>query len=250
MKKTHRFVPLVLFVLLMSSLACNFSMELPWNVGPEDVAISQEDISIAATRAAEAAATAAVMANQAGQIAATAVTQGEGVVATAVGQGVEGAETNQAPAAGDAAVSEGTLEQKLANIQPDANGNFSVAITEADLNEYIGGQGGEIQTDAFSAQNIQIRIIPEYMELRGDVSQPVAVPLEVRLSPVVAGDQLQFDLISASAGILPVPDSMLNLIEAAANSEFSRALVSLPSGTTLQDATLANGVLTIFGRQN
>jgi hypothetical protein len=101
-----------------------------------------------------------------------------------------------------------------------------------------------------SAQNIQIQISPEHVELTGDVTEPMALPLLVRLRPAVIGGQLQFELLSASAGIFPVPDSMLDLIETVANSELGQALAGLPNGVTVQDATLANGVLTIFGHQN
>ena len=242
MKKGILLVTMFLFVLLLSSLACNFSQNLPWNTAAEDGGISAEDVSVAATRAAEAAATAIAGADQAGQMAATAVTQGDGTVATA--------DTGQAPAADDAAVAGGSLQQKLANIQPDANGNFTVAITEEDLNEFIAGEGGGFQTDTLSAQNIEIQITPEHLELTGDVTEPVALPLVVKLRPAVAGGQLGFELISASAGIFPAPDSMLDLIEAGANSEHGRALTGLPSGVVLQNATLADGVLTIFGQQN
>jgi hypothetical protein len=82
------------------------------------------------------------------------------------------------------------------------------------------------------------------------VTQPVALPLVVQLRPTVVNGQLQFDLLSASAGILPVPESMLNLVETVANSELSRALIGLPTGVTLENATLGEGEFTIFGRQN
>ena len=250
MKKANRFALLFLPVLLLSSLACNFGVELPWNIGPQDVGISAEDVSVAATRAAEAAATAAVVADQAGQLAATAITQGDSAVATAVAQVGDGSNSDQAPAAGDAVVAGGSLQQKLANIQPDADGNFSVAVSEADLNEFIAGHEGAFRTDSLSAENIQIQISPEHLELTGDVTEPIALPLVIKLRPAVAGGQLRFELLSASAGIFPVPDSMLDLIEAGANSELGQALAGLPDGVTLQDATLANGVLTIVGHQN
>ncbi len=250
MKKANRFALLFLVVLLLSSLACNFSLELPWNIGPQEVGISAEDVSVAATRAAEAAATAAFIADQAGRLAATAVTQGDDAVATAIAQVGDGLDSDQAPAAGDGAVAEGSLQQKLANIQPDADGNFTVAVSEEDLNEFIAGQEGAFRTDTLSAENIQIRITPEHLELTGDVTEPIALPLLIKLRPAVAGGQLQFELLSASAGIFPVPDSMLDLIEVGANSELGQALAGLPDGVTLQDAALAKGVLTIVGHQN
>ena len=100
MNKASRFTLLFLSVLLLSSVACNFSLELPWNIGPDDVEISPEDIAVAATRAAEAAAAAVVAADQAGQLAATAITQGDGAAATAAAQNSDGSDAGQALEAG------------------------------------------------------------------------------------------------------------------------------------------------------
>ncbi len=236
MKKNTRFAPLFLLILLFTSIACNFGSGLFGSGAGE---ISPEDISRAATRAAEAAAAAGVTVEDAGQLAESALSQKDIALATA-----------QALAAASVPAAGGSLEQKLANIQPDANGNFSVPITDADLNEFIVAQGGALKSDAFSAEGIEIHITSEHVALSGSVTEPIALPLDVKLRPTITGDQLAFELLSATAGIFPVPDSMLNLIEAGANSELSRALAGLPNGVTLQNATLADGVLTIFGRQN
>lgn len=236
MKKSNRFIPFFLFILLFTTIACNFGGGLVNQAAGE---ISPEDISRAATRAAEAAAAASAAVDQAGQLAENALSEQESVLATA-----------QALAAANVPAAGGSLEQKLANIQPDANGNFAVPITDADLNEFIATQGGSLKSDTFSAENIKIEITTEHVALTGNVTEPIALPLDVKLRPTITGDQLSFDLISASAGIFPIPDSMLDLIEAGANSEISRALAGLPNGVTLQNATLTDGVLTIFGRQN
>jgi hypothetical protein len=254
MGKGNRTVLMFLGTLLLLSMACSFGIELPWDVGAEDVAISPEEVSEAATRAAEAAATAAVLADQAGEMAATVVLQGDDVLGTAVAQGAELVATVQTlptlPIV-DVVTGGSTLQQKLANIQPNANGNFAVAITESDLNEFISGShNGGFQTDTLSADNVQVKITAEHVELSGDVQEPIALPLIVQLRPTVVNGQLQFELLSASAGILPVPESMLDLIEAGANSELTRALVGLPNGVTVQNVTLSDGLFTIFGQQN
>ncbi len=236
MKKSNRFAPLFLFILLFTSIACNFGGGLVNQAAGE---ISSEDISRAATRAAEAAAAAGVAADQASQLAENALSEQDSVLATA-----------QALAAANAPAAGGSLEQKLANIQPDANGNFAVPITDVDLNEFIAAQGGALKSDTFGAEDIKIKITTEHVALTGSVTEPIALPLDVKLRPTITGDQLSFELLSATAGIFPVPDSMLDLIEAGANSELTRALAGLPDGVTLQNATLADGVLTIFGRQN
>jgi hypothetical protein len=232
MKKGNRHILFVVLLLLLLSLSCNLSPNLPF-AGSQEEGISQEDVSIAATRAAEAAAAA----EEAGQMAATAIAPVEENPDTAL-------PTVEAPVTGS------SLERKLANIQPDANGNFSVSITEGDLNEFVAGQEGGFQTEALDAQNIGFEITTEYLELTADVNEPVELPLIVRLRPAVVNDQLRFELISASAGLLPVPEGMLEVIETVANNELSRALIGLPTGIALTDATLANGEFTVFGHEN
>ena len=243
----YRIVLFAVILLLITTLACNFGLDLPF-AGSDGEGLSAEEISSAGTRAAEAAATAAAVASDAGQIAATAVMQGDQLAATAVSSSSENSSESQA---GEAAPTAATsLEQKLSNIQPDANGNFAITITDADLNDYIAHQGGAFQTNSLNAQDIRFAITPEYLELRGDVTEPVALPLVVQLRPTVINDLLLFELLTASAGILPVPESMLDLIETVVNSELSRALIGLPTGVRLQNATLGEGEFTIFGQQN
>ncbi len=250
MRNGKQWVLIAIVLLAMMSMACGLGLDLPFNLGTQDSAISPEDVAVAATRAAEAAATAAAVAGEAGQMAATAVSQGDGAAATAIAAQVEELATSLPQAAASITTVEGSLPQKLANIQPDANGNFAVTITEADLSEFIAGQAGAIQTEAFSAQDVQFAITPEYLELTGEVTEPVALPLVVKLRPVVVGDRLQFELLSASAGILPLPESMLDIIETVANSEIAGALSGLPEDVSIHDATLGNGEFTISGRQN
>lgn len=239
---------LLLFILpLLLSLACNFALDLPF-LGSQDEGISPEDVSLAATRAAEAAATAAAVAGEAGQLAATAVVQSQELAATTIPSAEKITETALPTA--EASVTGTSIERKLANIQPDADGNFSVSITEDDLNEFVAGQEGGIQTEALSAQDIGFDITPEHLELSADVTEPVQLPLIIQLRPTVTGDQLRFELLSASAGLFPVPEGMLDVIETVANTELTRALIGLPSGTTLNDATLGEGEFTIYGHQN
>ena len=243
MNKKQRNVVLVLGMFMLLTLACRFGAELPWNAGGQDVQISAEDVSEAATRAAYAAATAAVLTDQAGDIAATAVSKGSDIVATA--------QIFPTPDPGVVVVGASALEQKLANIQPDANGNFTLAVTEGDLNEFVAGQtGGGIQTEALNVENVQIGITSEAVKLTGDVKEPVDLPLTVELRPGLLDGQLHFEIISATAGIFPVPSSMLDLIEATANSELTQVLAGLPANLTLQNVQLGDGVLMIMGQQN
>lgn len=241
MKRKQYTVIFGLSMFLFFSLACRLSAELPWEAGGQDVQISAEDVAEAATRAAEAAATAGVLTNQAGDLAATAVSQGSDSLATAQILPTPNSNT----AAGATA-----LEQKLANIQTDANGNFSLAITDTDLNEFVSGQtGGGIRTEGFAVDDVQINISSESAELSGNVQEPMAVPLTVEMRPTVQNGRLYFDILSATAGIFPAPESMLDLIEVTANNELAQALAGLPDNMIIQNVQLGDGVINISGQQ-
>lgn len=229
--KQNRIV-LLLSILVISTLACSLGSNLPFGGGGQDVSISPEDVAEAATRAAEVAATAGVFTEQPTEMAAT--------------PEINPTQTPDVPVVGGS-----SLEQKLANIQPDANGNFSVDITEEDLNEFVSGQAnGGIQTEGLNVEQVQIGISDESVKLTGDVKEPIELPLIVELRPSVVNDRLHFEIITASAGIFPLPESVLDLIEVTANTELTQALVGLPENVTLYDAQLGNSVLTIFGHMN
>ena len=238
MNKKRTSVIFFLGILMLFSLSCRFGQGLP---GGQDIQISAEDVAAAATRAAEAAAAAGVLTDQAGEIAATAVAQGGEIAATA----------QIFPTQDPNIVGATALEQKLANIQPDANGNFVLVITEADFNEYIAGQtDGGIKTEGFNVENVNIDISGESAKLTGDVKEPLALPLTVEMSPEVQDNRLHFKIISAQAGIFPAPTTMLDLIELTANTALTEALAGLPSNMTLQNVQLGDGTLTITGHQS
>ncbi|MDX1417321.1 MAG: hypothetical protein R3293_24150 [Candidatus Promineifilaceae bacterium] len=233
MIRNQKTLVFLLTVIVLTTLACSLGTNLPFGSGEQEASISPEDVAEAATRAAEAAATAGVFAEQTNE-----------EIATATVVPVE-TPVISVPVTGS------SLEQKLASIQPDANGNFTLDITEEDLNEFLVGQdNGGIQTEGLNVANVRIGITPESVKLAGDVKEPLELPLTIELSPTVVNGQLHFAIDSASAGLFPVPDSMLDLIEATANTELTQALVGLPANVTLQDAQLDNGVLRIFGHMN
>ncbi len=231
---------LLLIVLSLTTLACRFSLELPWNVSAPDVDISPEEVAAAATRAAVAAATAASIADQAGQLAATAVLQGDNILSTAVaGEGL--------PGIGTAGAAVGSLQQKLSTFTPDANGNFTITFTDTDMAEYLANQGGTFATDEAQIENVQISMTPQNVVVRGDVTSPMSLPLKAELRPTVVDGQLYFEVITASAGVLPLPASMLAMLETGVNVGLSQAMNSLPDGVSLLDVALGSGSMTVLG---
>jgi hypothetical protein len=234
MQKMNQPVLLLVILLSLTTLACSFSVDLPWDIGAPDVAISQEQVSGAATRTAIAAATAAALAGQAGQIAATAVVQGDNLVATAVAE--------SAPNMPD------SLEAKLAAIRPDADGNYVVSITDEDLAQFFAAQGGSFSSGDASIENLRINTLPDAVVLNGDLTSPVALSLTARFRPVVEDGRLRLQAVDASAGIFPVPSSMLSLIETGVNVGLGQALDALPAGVRIQDVQLGDGAITLFAR--
>ena len=241
-------IALILIILSLSMLACRFSLELPWDVSAPDVEIAPEDVAAAATRAAVVAATAASMADQAGQLAATAVLQGDDIVSTAVaGEGLP--EIGEIlPEVGGAAATLSSLERKLTSISPDANGNFTVTMTDADLAEYLASQGAAFENSEARIENVQVNFTPQNVVITGNVTNPVSLPLTAQLRPVVIDGRLRFQIINASAGVLPVPDSMLSVLETGVNVGLGQVFDTLPAGATLIDLALGNGSMTVLGR--
>jgi hypothetical protein len=233
-------IGLILILLSLSTMACRFSFELPWDVGAPDVEISPEEVAVAATRAAEVAATAASVADQAGQIAATAVLQGDDMVSTAV------AGENLTGAAGAMTA----LERKLTSITPDANGNFTITMTDADLAEYMALQGAAFENPDARIENVQVNFTPQHVIVTGNVTKPVSLPLTAELRPVAVDGRLQFQVINASAGVLPIPESMLSVLEAGVNVGLGQALSYLPAEMTLLDVALGSGSMTVLGQVN
>ena len=225
---------LLLVLLSFMTLACRFAVELPWNVDAPDVEISPEDVSVAATRAALAAATAASVADQAGQLAATAVLMGDDIVSTAVaGDGL-----------GSVAAAMTSLQRKLTSISPDANGNFTITITDTDLAEYMATQGSAFENSEARIEDVQINLTPQHVVINGNIINPVTLPLTAELRPAVADGRLHFQVLNASAGVLPVPSSMLTMLEAGVNVGLGQAMDALPVGVTLLDVALGSFCLT------
>lgn len=241
-------IALVLIVLSLSMLACRFSLELPWDVSAPDVEIAPEDVAAAATRAAVVAATAASVADQAGQLAATAVLQGDDIVSTAVaGEGLP--EIGEVlPEVGGAAGVVGSLERKLTSISPDANGQFTITMTDGDLAEYLALQGAAFENSEARIENVQVNFTPQNVVITGDVTNPVSLPLTAELRPVVIDGGLHFQVINASAGILPVPDSMISVLEAGVNIGLGQAMDALPAAVILLDVALGDGSMTVLGQ--
>jgi hypothetical protein len=231
-----------IMVLALLSLACRASLELPWQIGPEDINIKPEDVSAAATAAAVAAATAAVFAQQAGQVAETAVAQGGDLLATV--------QVFPTALPGGAVVppADSALLQKIANTQPDAGGNYVVTVTDAEFNEYLDSQIATGQPQALPVENLDVHFTGGQVQLTGQVTDPLPAPLVANFQPIIQNGRLQLELVNATVGGFPVPETMLQPVEATANERIAQAMQHLPAGVVLDQVAVGEGSMTVSGR--
>lgn len=189
----------------------------------------------------------------------TAAVQGGAAVETAVAAG--GVETAQA-AAGTAAAQGGAavgtamamgtpdisaLQEKLAALQPDENGNVSVTITDDEVNEAI--QRGQANSGQSNLENTLVTFTSGGIVLAGDVTQPVTARLTVTFVPLVEDGVLRFEITQATLGSLNVPAALLQSAEGTLNGTLGDVLNNLPGGVQLTGITMGEGTMVVVGRR-
>ncbi len=266
----NRWIIVFIVVFVFTGLACNFSLQAPWNQDNLAGDISAEEVASAATTAAESAATAAALIGPMSEIAGTALAQGDDVLATAVAQAgvmagtaqllptaqaiaTDIAATAQAaagsivgtPAPGGSSI----IQNKLAGIQPDASGLYHVDVTEEEFNQIITTQLAGPSGGASPIQNAVVAIENGSIVLDGDVTQPLATSISVTFRPIVENGDLRFDVSRASLGGFPASGGLLTTVENTLNSSISTETLGLPSNIILQEILVGDGIMTILARQ-
>jgi hypothetical protein len=230
-------LPLLMLIglLILPALACGGS-----SVTVPDVDELASQAADAATKAADAAATAVVVAQQVATS-----DQVQNLEATAVAAATALADSDfELP-------ENSSLRQKFANAQPDANGNISVTITDAELNEAIqmkqaaAAEAGQEQV----LQGTMVTFTGGNIVLTGNITSPITAQLTVTFRPYVANGILQFEVVSASIGSLTVPTALLSASEATLNNTLNDAMGNLPANYTLQEVLMGEGTMTINGQR-
>ena len=140
-----------------------------------------------------------------------------------------------------------SLRQKFTNAQPNANGNITITITDAELNEAIqmkqaaAEQAGQEQV----LQGTAVTFTGGNIVLTGNITSPITAQLTVTFHPYVTNGVLQFEVVSASIGSLSVPAALLSASEATLNSTLNDALGDLAANYTLQEVLMGEGTMTI-----
>ena len=240
-------------LLLMASLACGIGgVELPGgeNGSAGAAATAEGAARMAATAVAQVTIPAGAMetaesaAGQAGGLAATAIAlageRGGDLVATLEASNFDiQVDVNVEP-----------LRQKVANAQPDANGNVTITFTEQELNEAIAFRATGGTEQAFELRNPTLSFSEGNVILLAQINQPLEGELRATFLPTVQGNQLRFNLTAASIGGVSVPTAVLSLAEARLNTSMALITAALPSNYTLTDITAGNGALTISAQRS
>lgn len=228
--------PVILFLiglLLLTALACGPSLGDP----AEIVAPAVETAEGAVQGAANAAQTAAAQAGDlSGTAAAVATTEGSELIATAKAVVTPHVDT---------------LKEKVANIEPDADGNYRATLGEDEVNIVLRLRQlltGDVMGAAIQSQEVSFK--DGSITLTGTIIEPLPGELLVRMHPSVEAGRLQLDIQESSVGGQQAPDPALEAAEAAINGTLGEALDNLPAGVRLQEITVANGELTIVGSKS
>lgn len=228
-----RYVTLVFIgTLLLTSLACGISLGEPAEIIPPAVETAEEAARVAGIAAQTAAAQAGDLS---GTAAAVATTEGSETIATVIAVATPHVDF---------------LKEKLANIEPDADGNYRATLSEEEVNvvlrlrQLITGDilGAAIQSQEASFNDGSIT-------LSGTILEPLPGQLLVRMRPSVQEGRLQLDIEESSVAGQEAPPQALEAAEQAINGTLGEALENLPAGVQLQEVTVANGELTIAGRK-
>jgi uncharacterized protein YpmS len=67
--------------------------------------------------------------------------------------------------------------------------------------------------------------------------------------PTVNDGRLQFELVNASVGGIPVPAPVLSGVEATLNKSLGTVLNNLPNNYTLEQIVMGEGTMTVVARQ-
>jgi len=230
----RRFTMLMfLGILLVTALACDLSIGNSAKVVAPAVATAEA----AAKAAGSAAQTAAAQAGDlAGTVAAVATAEGSGAIETA-----KALATRQV----------NLLKEKLANIEPDADGNYQVSLTEGEVNTVLRLRqllSGDVFGAGLQSQEVSFR--DGRLTLTGSILEPLPGQLRASMRPSVVAGQLQLVIEEASLAGREAPPQAVEAAEAAISGALSETLAYLPAGVQLQEILVGDGQLTLVGRKS
>jgi hypothetical protein len=219
-------------LLLFTSLACDLSLGDPAEIVPPALETAEEAARVAGNVAQTAAAQAGDLA---GTAAVVATTEGGKLIATAIAMATPHADY---------------LKDKLASLEPDADGNYRVTLTENEVNTLLRLRQlltGDLLGAGIQSQEVKFR--DGSITLSGTILEPLPGRLFVRMRPSVEAGQIQLDIQESSLAGQAAPQQALEAAEGAITGGLGEILEFLPADVQLQEVTVANGEIVITGRK-
>ena len=206
--------------------------------GPTFQAGADELLDQAATMASQLATQAPTLQAQAGEVA--------NMSATLVASG--GSELIATVQASDLNLS--SLQSLFNGVNADDNGNFTVTITEEQLNSAVALRQTESadQGEAPNVQNMQFTFTDGVILFTGEIVSPVEAPLTAKIVPYV-DNGIKFSVTEVKVGSIQLPATIVSGAESALNSTIGSASGNLPANFVVNNVAVGNGVLTITGQR-
>jgi hypothetical protein len=137
-----------------------------------------------------------------------------------------------------------TLRDRLAQLQPNADGSLTITITEAELTAAL---TWDEPAEDDRLRNVRARIAEGMLVISADVVDPVTAPASIRFEPVIEDSALQLHIIDARLGSVPLPTALLNASENRLNRTLLTAINLIPGENIFTQVSAENGVLVLFG---
>jgi len=138
--------------------------------------------------------------------------------------------------------------QPLASNVPVNSTPFAITLTEGQLNAIIQQELGQQTSETI--RDLQLRLQNGQIQLTGTVSQNgLNLPLNLAIAAGTNGQGgITFHIVSASAGPLPLPQSMRDQIETLFNQNLQPVVNQLTNNMYIESITIGDGIMNINGR--
>lgn len=141
-----------------------------------------------------------------------------------------------------------TLEEKIQATlaSPDANGEVSVTLTQAQINAIITSEVAQQSNQTITDPSVVLNA--GQMEVYGKVNQSgISTTVKIALQPSVdSNGNARLNVTSVDLGGIPVPDVLKNQIESATDNVMDH-FISSTMGLRAKQITISEGQLTLTG---
>ena len=143
-----------------------------------------------------------------------------------------------------------TLRDRLANLRPDASGNYAITISQNEINEILNlTPVVAAPASGVELQNLSVAFSGGNAIMAARVNQPLAADLTLTLQPVIEDGRLQLQIQNAALGPVRAPGFILSPVQFLVDEALNQALANMPANVRLQSVSVGEGDISIVGRE-